>query len=316
MKAMWDSFYLAGERLEEIGRGTVALLPGLLVAVVVFLILTFLAKLAASGVAVVVTRRSSEGLGIVVGRLVKWVLYLVGFMIGLSIMLPTFKAGDLVQLLGISGVAIGFAFRDILQNFLAGILILVTRPFRIDDQIVFETYEGTVEDIRIRATYLRTYDGRRVVIPNAKLFTESVIVNTAFTWRRTEAEVGIGYGDDVAQAKAVMLQAAGAVDGVVADPAPDVLVSSLAPSAVSLRLRWWTHSRRADVLDVQDRVVCAVKAALTRQGIDIPFPTRVILFHDQSEETDGDRRRQREGWPAGAADPPKPRPISVGQKPG
>jgi uncharacterized membrane protein len=109
-------------------------------------------------------------------------------------------------------VAIGFAFRDILQNFLAGILLLLTEPFRIDDQIIVKEFEGTVEDIQTRATMIRTYDGRRIVIPNAELFTESVIVNTAFEKRRLEYDVGIGYGDDIERAKALILEA---IAGVV-----------------------------------------------------------------------------------------------------
>ena len=108
-------------------------------------------------------------------------------------------------ILGIGGVAIGFAFRDILQNFLAGILLLVIKPFRIDDQIVFGEFEGTVEDIHTRATQIRTYDGHRIAIPNAKLFTESVAVNTALDARRLEYDVGIGASDDIDRAKALIL---------------------------------------------------------------------------------------------------------------
>ncbi|MHC5829262.1 MAG: mechanosensitive ion channel domain-containing protein, partial [Nostoc sp.] len=103
-------------------------------------------------------RRYARNLGLVLGRLAQGVTVLIGLFIALSIVIPTFKAGDLIQLLGISGVAIGFAFRDILQNFLAGILILVTEPFQIDDQIVFKGFEGTVENIETRATTIRTYD--------------------------------------------------------------------------------------------------------------------------------------------------------------
>lgn len=89
-------------------------------------------------------------------------MILVGLFVALSIVLPSFKAGDLIQLLGISSVAIGFPFRDIFQNFLASILILLTEPFQIDDQIVFKDFEGTVENIQTRATTIRTYDGRRI----------------------------------------------------------------------------------------------------------------------------------------------------------
>lgn len=120
----------------------------------------------------------------VMGRLAQGVTIQVGLFISLSIVIPSLKASDLVQLLGVSGVAIGFAFRDILQNFLAGILILLTEPFQINDQIVFKDFEGTVENIQTRATTIRTYDGRRIVIPNSELFTNSVTVNTAFEHRR------------------------------------------------------------------------------------------------------------------------------------
>jgi small-conductance mechanosensitive channel len=216
----------------------------------------------------------------------------------------------LVQLLGISGVAIGFAFRDILQNFLAGILILLTEPFEINDQIVFKNFEGTVENIQTRATTIRTYDGRRIVIPNSELFTNAVTVNTAFENRRLEYDVGIGYGDNIDQAKELMLEAVYSVDEVLKEPSPDVLVMELAESTVNIRVRWWINPpRRADALDSRDKVLTAIKKKLTANGIDLPFPTQQILFHDQTEETDGNRSRQREGWPAGNKEVPKPRSI-------
>ena len=246
----------------------------------------------------------------VLGRLAQGAVILLGLFVALSIVVPTFRAGDLVQLLGISGVAIGFAFRDILQNFLAGILILLTEPFQIDDQIVFKNFEGTVENIQTRATTIRTYDGRRIVIPNAELFTNAVTVNTAFENRRVQYDVGIGYGDDIDQAKELILEAIASVDGVLREPSPDALVMELAGSSVNIRARWWIKPpRRADALDMQDKVLTAIKKKLFANGIDLPFPTQQILFHDQTEETDGNRSRQREGWPAGNKEVPKPRSI-------
>ena len=247
----------------------------------------------------------------VLGRLAQGVTVLVGLFIALTIIIPTLQAGDLVQLLGISGVAIGFAFRDILQNFLAGILILLTEPFQIDDQIIFKDFEGTVEHIETRATTIRTYDGRRIVIPNSELFTNSVLVNTAFENRRLEYDIGIGYGDSIEEAKRLILEAIHESEGALETPAPDALVVDLADSTVNIRARWWVQPpRRADVLDLQDRVLTHIKNKLTANGIDMPFPTQQVLFHDQTEETDGDRNRQREGWPAGQRQVPKPRRIS------
>ncbi len=288
------------------------LLPNLVLALIVFAIFFFIARTMKRTVRKLTRdRRQARNLGLVLGRLAQGATILAGLFISLSIVIPSLKASDLVQLLGISGVAIGFAFRDILQNFLAGILILLTEPFQIDDQIVFKNFEGTVEQIQTRATIIRTYDGRRIVIPNSELFTNSVIVNTAFENRRLQYDVGIGYGDDIDEAKRLILEAINHTDGVLENPAPDAIVVELAGSSVNIRARWWVQPpRRAEVLDLQDRVLTNIKNKLTANGIDLPFPTQQILFHDQTEATDGDRTRQREGWPAGKGEVPKPRSIS------
>lgn len=249
--------------------------------------------------------RKHHNVGRVAGRLVVGTTTLLGALVAAVIVFPTFHVRDLIELLGVGSVAVGFAFRDVAQNYLAGILLLLTEPFRIGDQIVVNGYEGTVEDIETRATTVKTYDGRRVVIPNAKLFTESVIVNTAFDSRRTQYDVGIGLGDDIDVARGLILKAVSGCEGVLADPPPEVLVVDLADFSVKLRVWWWTDPpTRGHVLLVQDRCLTAIKATLLDHGIDLPYPTSQVLLHDQTEATDGDRRRQREGWPAGAGEVP------------
>jgi small conductance mechanosensitive channel len=291
----------------------ILMLPNLVLALIVFIAFFFAARWLKMLVKRLTRRhRQARNLGMVLGRLAQGTVILIGLFVALSIVIPTFRAGDLIQLLGISGVAIGFAFRDILQNFLAGILILLTEPFRIDDRIVFQEYEGTVENIETRATTIKTYDGRRIVIPNSELFTNSVTVNTAFDARRIEYDVGIGYGDEIDRAKQLMLEAIYSVDEVLRNPAPDVLVLELAESSINIRARWWIKPpRRIDDLNSRDKVISAIKQKLyVENGIDLPYPTRQILFHDQTDETDGDRGSQREGWPAGNKKVPKPRSIS------
>ncbi|MFN6516835.1 MAG: mechanosensitive ion channel family protein [Nostoc sp. CreGUA01] len=300
------------DKIQSMINGLIALLPNIVLGLIVFIFFLFVAsRIKAIVKRLTRNRRSARNLGLVLGRLAQGLTILIGLFIALSIVIPTFQAGDLIQLLGISGVAIGFAFRDILQNFLAGILILLTEPFQIDDQIVFKGFEGTVENIETRATTIRTYDGRRIVIPNSELFTNSVTVNTAFDNRRLEYDVGIGYNDDIDRAKQLIIDAMHSVNEVLKDPAPDVLVMELAESTVNIRVRWWVHPpRRADNLISRDKVLCAIKKTLVANGIDLPFPTQQILFHDQTEETDGNRSRQREGWPSGKGEVPKPRRIS------
>ncbi|MBV6621718.1 MAG: mechanosensitive ion channel family protein [Rivularia sp. (in: Bacteria)] len=290
----------AWDRTLQLYQNAIDRLPSIILAIVVFIIFFLIARAVKRLIRRFTRhRRNARSLGMVLGRLAQGTIILIGTFIALTIVIPSFKIGDLVQLFGISGVAIGFAFRDILQNFLAGILILLTEPFQINDQIVFKSFEGTVENIETRATTIRTYDGRRIVIPNAELFTNSVTVNTAFENRRIEYDFGIGYGDDIDFAKQLILEAIRETEGVLNDPPPDVLVVELADFTVNIRGRWWINPpRRADALDFRDRVLTAVKNKLTANGVDMPFPTQQILFHDQTEETDGDRNRQREGWPA------------------
>jgi len=304
------------DKMQAMLKGFIVLLPNLVLALIVFAIFFFVARSIKRVVRNLTRdRRQARNLGMVLGRLAQGTTILIGLFIALSIVIPSLKASDLVQLLGISGVAIGFAFRDILQNFLAGILILLTEPFQIDDQIVFKEFEGTVENIQTRATTIKTYDGRRIVIPNSELFTNSVTVNTAFENRRLEYDIGIGYGDDIDEARRLILEAVHGTDGVLETPAPDAIVVDLAGSTVNIRARWWVQPpRRADVLDFQDRVLTNIKNKLTAHGIDLPFPTQQILFHDQTEATDGDRAHQREGWPTGKGKVPQSRSISSSLK--
>lgn len=227
--------------------------------------------------------KRSENIQLILSRISRWIIIFFGFLFAAIIAIPGFDPSELLSLLGIGSVAIGFAFRDILQNFLAGILILLTEPFHLNDQIIVGDYEGTVEDIQIRATFLRTYDNRRVVIPNSDLFTDSVTVNTAYRNRRSEYDVGIGYEDDIASAQSLCLEVLQEIEGVLEQPAPDTVMVELGDSAVVFRVRWWTDSRKADVLQVQDRVLREVKNRLTDAGFNLPFPIRTVYLNQVNE---------------------------------
>jgi small conductance mechanosensitive channel len=292
--------------IDRLIDGFLAMLPLLAVALIAFVILLFVAKVLRSLVERALARSANRGAAIAIGRIAYVLMVALAVLIAVTIAFPSMTPGRLFSVLGIGGVAIGFAFKDIFQNLLAGILLLLRHPFQVGDEITTGEFTGTVESIEARATFIRTYDGKRVIIPNADVYTKPVVVISAYDMLRTEYDVGIGYGDDLAQAKAIALDAVKSVAGVLTNPAPDVLVWELAGSSKNLRLRWWTTPKRGDVLKVRDAVLKAVAEALPSAGIDLPFPTQVMLFHDQTEETDGDRRRQREGWPAGAH-PPRPR---------
>lgn len=292
-------------RLEETGSGLVEALPLIVTALLILLGFILLGRLIKWLVSRFATdRRKHRNFALAIGRLTQGLVIVIGLLVAAVIVFPNFTPTKLLEFIGLGSVAIGFAFRDVLQNYLAGILLLLNEPFRIGDQIIFKEYEGTVEDIQTRATMVRTYDGRRVVIPNAELFTNSVLVNTAFENRRIEYDISIGYGDDIAQAKRIILEVLGQEESAKAEPRPDVLVFELGGDAVVLRARWWIDPpQRLEALTSRDAVLEKVKSALVQAGIDLPFPTRQVLFHDQTEDFDGDRRRQREGWPPRPEDP-------------
>nr|WP_245185953.1 mechanosensitive ion channel family protein [Falsiroseomonas frigidaquae] len=253
-------------------------------------------------------REASGGSAAVLGRIAGGIATILVFLVAASIAFPSVSAGDLFNLLGIGGVAIGFAFRDVLQNLLAGILILLTRPFRIGDQIQQGGQEGTVEDVWVRATVLRTYDNCRILIPNAALFTSQIEVITAYDKRRLAFPFTIGNGDDVRLARRVVVAALRSAPGVLSEPPPEVLITGLGDSGVEMQARFWIDPpRRRQAVDALDGAIEAVKDALAEAGVDLPYPTSQMLFHDQTEETDGDRARQREGWPAAGRQPPRSR---------
>lgn len=289
------AFILA--KLESWVIGFQKLLPNIAVAIVVFLLFLLAGSIVRRSFRGWAARRDRGNLGDVLGSLLGWILIVAGLLVGLTIIIPSLKPGDLVAGLGVGSVAIGFAFKDILQNWLAGLLLLLRQPFRPGDQIVINEYEGTVQRIETRATIIKTYDGRRVIVPNADVYSNAVTVNTAHALRRSDYVVGIGYGDDIAVARKAILGAIAGIDGAETEPAPEVLVDDLAASTVNLRVRWWTNSMRSDVVRVRAAILEAAKSALDAAGVDMPYETQVLLVHDQTEESDGIRGVQREGWP-------------------
>lgn len=254
--------------IQRLANSFLDMLPRFLLAALIAWGFVFLGrmvrKLVERGAA---AKREHRTLQLALGRVVQAGIAIVGLLVAATAAFPTFTVGTLVSTLGIGGVAIGFAFKDIFQNFLAGILLLVTKPFNVGDQIIFKDFEGTVEDIQTRATLLKTYDGRRVVIPNSDLYMNAVTVNTAFETRRVEHDFGISAEDDVAHAKAIMIDAMQNVEGVLQDPAADVLVIGISDGVVTLRSRWWANSRVPDALLAQDQVLTGIKAGLSAAGI-------------------------------------------------
>jgi small conductance mechanosensitive channel len=270
-----DLLDVLGEAVTQLAAGFVAWLPLLALAVLVLV-----AGLVASRYTVRGVERGMRRGGVddTVQRLVAMLLQ-VGLAIAsvlLALSVAGISVGAALAGIGLAGLALAFALQSILENFVAGILILIRKPFRRGDQIISGEFEGTVEDIDLRVTRLVDYDGELVLIPNATVFTEALVNLTKRGSRRTRVTIGIDYRDDHDAAGAILREATAAVEGVLAHPEPEALVSQLGDSSVDFEVRYWTLPDIRSVLHTQDRVLRACKGAIEGAGMTIPWPIRTL----------------------------------------
>ena len=258
-------------------------LPYLCIALIVFFIFWIFTKIFKYFIGKALNNKSytRQNLVLVLHRVGSVLILFFGFLIALVIAIPGFTPGQLMSALGIGSVAIGFAFKDIFQNLLSGILILLGEPFRIGDDIIVNGLEGTVEDIQIRATFIRSYDGRRIVVPNATVYTSPVTVNTAYKRRRCDFVVGIGYEDDVEKAKNIVISILDNNRNVLSQPAFSVNVSELANFSVNLTVRWWINTTETGIATSIGEIQSSVKQAFTENGINIPYPIQELRVQNE-----------------------------------
>ena len=214
-----------------------------------------------------------------VENLIKQVAYYAVWILGFIVALDAFgfDPQTVATGLGLTSLALGFALKDILSNFISGILILILRPFELGDQIIIGETEGNVERIELRATQLRTYDGRVVLIPNGEVFTSRIINNTAAPIRRSGAKLFMGYDSDLEQVVNVLKNAVKTTEGVLSEPEVSVRIQDLGQDDVVVEVRFWTDSRRSDFVATTSAVRQAIVAALKQAGIGLPDPDVRIL---------------------------------------
>lgn len=189
----------------------------------------------------------------------------------------------LSTVVGLLGLGISFALKDVISNFISGILLMIYRPVEIGDQIQVSGEEGRVQDIKTRSTDIKTFDGRKVIIPNSDLYDSKVINMDAYDSRRFEVRVGVGYDDDVDKAREAAMDVLENADTVNDDPDPQVLVEELGGSSVNLRLRGWTSTGKASQLQGISEVTEKIKKRYDEEGIDIPYPIRTVQMDGEEE---------------------------------
>ena len=278
------TYQTIADTANELLMSFVERIPYFVAAIVVMIVFWLLSILFKKVVRKILGNRSRhQNLVKVFQRVGGALIFFIGFMIAMVVAIPGFTPAKLIGALGIGSVAIGFAFKDIFQNLLSGILLLLSEPFRIGDQIVSGDYEGTVEDIKIRATTIKTYDGRQVVIPNSDLYTSALTVNTAYKQRRLQVAIGIGYEEDIEVAKAEIIKALNHSDTVSVKSQPSVIATGFGDSTIDLMVRWFIEDgTQANKVTSIHQVIVEIKKALDATGINIPFPIRTLDLSDSS----------------------------------
>jgi small conductance mechanosensitive channel len=212
-------------------------------------------------------------------KLTAYVIYPLTFVVILGVF--GFPLSSIGAAVGLIGLGLSFALKDMISNFISGLFIMINRPFKIGDQIEVGGEAGTVQDIKIRATEIKTYDGRQVIVPNSTLYNGTVINNTAYDNRRFEVIVGIGYEEDIEEAKELAIETLEEASTVEADPEPQVLVNELGGSSVNLKLRGWTRPSKANMVKSASEVTQIVKEKYDEAGIDIPYPIRTVYMNNE-----------------------------------
>lgn len=268
-------------QLLDMGRGVIAMLPNILIASVLLLATWGLARFA-SLIAEKLTKGADlrPSLRELIELSVRITIWAVGLLVSATVLLPNLTLSSIVAGLGIGTVAIGFAFKDIFENFLAGVLLMLREKMRIGDYIECEGVEGKVEHISLRETHIRRLSNELTVVPNSVLFKNPVEILTDKDKRRFELIVGVSYDTDLEEAAKVIEEAVTGSDAVDTDQPTEVFATEFNSSSVDFRVRWWSGSSQRDLHTSRDSVVRRIKAALDSAGIEIPFPYRTHTFKE------------------------------------
>ncbi len=261
--------------LQAYFQNLVEFFPKLITAIITFLVFLLLANLAKHAVKKFLSKRiSNQEILKLLSRIATWTVIIFGTILALEQV--DFNVTSFVAGLGIAGFTIGFALQDIAKNFIAGILLLIRQPFKIGDAVEISDFQGTVQDISIRDTSIKTFDGELVILPNADVLANPIKNYSGLKQRRRAVKIGLGYEEDIDRAKRVFIDAISSVPGVSKEPAPSVIVMELGDSALMMTAFFWFDQVSSDLFTVHSAAVQAISEAANREGITLPYPVQTI----------------------------------------
>ncbi|MBV9385170.1 MAG: mechanosensitive ion channel [Chroococcidiopsidaceae cyanobacterium CP_BM_ER_R8_30] len=211
-------------------------------------------------------------------------VWMGGILLASVIAFPSGHFLDVFRLLGLSSIAFAFISRNIFKNILAGVLLLMNKSFDVGEQVIVDSFEGKIEKISILSTQIQTDRGERVIIPNAIVFTSLLHTTTAMSYRRTDLALGVGYNTYLCNAIQILHTTITTVEGVLADPAPEIDVVSFGECLINLRISFWTLAQPAQTRRIQTRAIIALKQVCLKTNILISYQIRILHARNQQQE--------------------------------
>ena len=263
-------------------EGLVASLPSLAIGLVITLVTWLVAKIVVRITGRIAAKANlRESLRNLIATVTHVAVWIIGLMIAATVVLPGLEPAGLIAGLGIGTVAIGFAFQDIFENFLAGVLIMLREKMRIGDLIEVEGVKGKVEKITLRETHVRQLSNELTIMPNSMLFKNPVQILTDDSIRRNDLVVGVSYDTDLELAQKVIYEAMATVDAIVTEKPVIVYAQEFNSSSVDFLVQWYAQSASRDLRQTKSEAVKAIKKALDEAGIEIPFPYITHTFKEK-----------------------------------
>ncbi len=290
---------VVGDKLGQLGDRTLELLPLLGVAAVTIAVFSIVAHLLTRG-ELLFRWIDNRFVRDMVRHFARITLIGTGVLIALELLNATALVGAALGAAGVVGIAVGFAFRDIIENYLAGLLLSMRHPFEANDFVSIDGDEGKVVRLTSRATILLTLAGNHLRIPNARVFKAVLVNYTQNPFRRLDFEVGVGANEDLAAAQKLGMEVLSSMDAIVDEPPPLGLVECLGDSSITLHFYAWLDQRDTDFFKAQSEAIRLVKSAFDEAGIDIPAPAYQITLSRE----------------AGPPEPPVVRPLTKILEPG
>ena len=271
--------------LQAMLEAIVAFLPRLGLGLLVYLIARWISSWATRLLRRrLAKQKADEELIILLQMLTRWGIQALGIILALEQLAPG-RLSTLLAGLGIAGVTIGFALQDVAKNFIAGILLLLTRPFEIGDTIEVNGYTGKVLSINLRFTEMREVDGRFVVLPNTEVYISPIVNFTRAPRRRIKLPLGITFDTDLDLATRATLTAILKLNGVLDDPAPQLVFEAFSDSVIQSVLYYWIDTSQVDYMDAQTEGALAVSQAFKDAGIGMPYPTVEVTLIDNNSQS-------------------------------